>query len=363
MRRLEPILRRALGGPCQVPRGATIVVAVSGGADSTALLLGLDALAHEFGYGLRAAHLHHGLRGDDADRDLAAVRALCERVGVPLHAARWDCRARMKRRGLSGQAGLRVLRRGFLAGIARRARAAAVATAHTADDQLETVLLRLARGTGLAGLGGMSARHGAWIRPLLLATRAEIEADLRSAGVAWREDRSNDDPRYSRSRVRRDVIPALLAAVGARGACGRAAVARAGLARRAAATSRDVRGAARLIGRIADRILMRDARIHNSEIRLETHRLASYARSIRRTVLRKSWQRLGGRVGLTSRHLDALESLLCARRGGGTIALPAGCAAERRGATLVLGRTRAIGARTPFTQQRTVPLWAPTEHR
>src|SRR5262249_27645811 len=158
-----------LAGPCAVaPRdkgGSTLLVAVSGGADSTALLLGLSRIACEFGLSLHAAHLHHGLRGRDADRDLEFVRTLCRRLGVPLTAARWECSARMARRGLSGQAGLRTLRREFLAAAARKAGARAIATAHTADDQLETLLLRLARGAGLRGLSGMRPKAGDWIKP------------------------------------------------------------------------------------------------------------------------------------------------------------------------------------------------------
>lgn len=204
LRRLEPVLRRALSGPCALPRGSRVLVAVSGGADSTALLLGLHRVAHEFGLSLHAAHLHHGLRGEAADSDLAFVQALCARLGVPLAAARWNTRLRMRRRGLSGQAGLRALRREFLRAAARRARAAAIATAHTADDQLETVLMRLWRGAGLRGLGGMAPRRGTWLKPMLEATRADVEADLEAAGERWREDAS----------IRTSTTPATASATG-----------------------------------------------------------------------------------------------------------------------------------------------------
>jgi tRNA(Ile)-lysidine synthase len=103
--------------------GATVLVAVSGGADSTALLVAMASLAREFGLIVRAAHLHHGLRGADADSDLASVRELCERFRIPLEAARWDCAARMRRRGLRGEAGLRTLRREFLLAAAQRVEA------------------------------------------------------------------------------------------------------------------------------------------------------------------------------------------------------------------------------------------------
>src|SRR5262249_31591337 len=134
LRRIEPILRRALSGSCRLPRGARVLVAVSGGADSTALLLGLAKVAPEFGLAIHAAHLHHGLRGAEADADLAFVQRLCARLGVPLIAARCDARALMQRQGLAGENGLRVLRRRFLRMALRRASALAIATAHTADD-------------------------------------------------------------------------------------------------------------------------------------------------------------------------------------------------------------------------------------
>jgi tRNA(Ile)-lysidine synthetase-like protein len=209
---VEPVLRRALAGPCAVPRGSRVLVAASGGADSTALLLGLARVAPEFGLTVHAAHLHHGLRGRDADGDLAFVRRLCRRLGVPLVAARVDAPRRMRERGLSGEAGLRILRREFLAAAARESGAAAIATAHTADDQLETLLMRLVRGTGLRGLGAMRPRSGRWRKPLLEAARAAIEADLRAARQTWREDRSNRDRSRLRNRIRHGAIPALVVA-------------------------------------------------------------------------------------------------------------------------------------------------------
>jgi tRNA(Ile)-lysidine synthase len=310
---------------------------VSGGADSTALLAALVSLAPSLGLRLHAAHLHHGLRGGAADGDLEAVRALCDRLGVPLTAARWDCPARMRRLGLGGQAGLRILRRRFLIAAARRVGAGRIATAHTADDQLETVLMRLARGTGLAGIGGMSARRGPWIKPLLEASREAIEADLRSAGIPWREDASNRDRRYTRSRVRHDVIPALLGAMERNG--GRPTRGR--LALRVAALARELRAARRLTGRLAARIVGRGMRIGRSGARLELGSWRSTPAPVRRAVLRRLWKRLGPSPGLTVRHLDALDRLGATSRGGAALDLPAGFRAERDRGTLVVRRPRA----------------------
>src|SRR5204863_2784994 len=112
------------------------------------------------------------------------------------------------------EAGLRTVRREFLGAAARRVGARAIATAHTADDQLETLLMRLARGTGLRGLGAMAPRHGRWLKPLLLATRGDVERDLGRAGLDWREDGSNADGAHFLNRIRHGVIPALVTAAG-----------------------------------------------------------------------------------------------------------------------------------------------------
>ena len=352
LRRVEPVLRRALrdsGAPTQPARiaPATLLAAVSGGADSTALLIGLGNLSRDLGLRIHAAHLHHGLRGAEADADLEFVRALCGGLGVPLIAARWDTRARLRRRGLAGQAGLRTLRREFLLAAARRAGARAILTAHTADDQLETMLMRLARGAGISGAPGMrpvaataDGRGGRmlWLKPLLGATRAEIEADLVRAGQTWREDRSNLDPSYARSRVRHDAIPALTRALlpnldPVRG--------RALLARRAAQAASGALVAARTLEDLAARVLGRAGRIRTGMATLEIRRLAALPTGLRLAVLGRLWRRTGPHwSGLTRRHLAALDGLIDRTRGGAIIQLPGGWSAERdRGVIRFRSRT------------------------
>jgi tRNA(Ile)-lysidine synthetase-like protein len=308
LRRLEPVLRRALRGPCLLPAGSTLLVAVSGGADSTALLVALASLAREFSLSLRAAHLHHGLRGADADADLLHVRELCERFHMPLEAARWDCAARMRRRGTRGEAGLRELRREFLLSAARRAGATAIATAHTADDQLETLLMRLTRGTGLAGAAGMRARHGVWLKPLLLATRSDIEGDLHQHRLSWREDRSNASPDFTRNRVRHGAVPALLDAIGLPAAP--ASERRARLAQRVAVLANELADAHRLLARAAARALERVSAETPGGIVFDAAGLALLPVSLRRLALRvpgggsatPAW---GSRRGIWSRWVSA----------------------------------------------------------
>jgi tRNA(Ile)-lysidine synthase len=337
-----------------------VLVAVSGGADSTALLVGLARVAHEFDLQLTAAHLNHGLRGADADRDLDGVRALCARLGVSLIAAAWDTRRRMRSRGLSGEAGLRTLRREFLARAAHRARAVAIATAHTADDQLETVLMRLVRGTGIAGLGAMAPRCGRWIKPLLGATRRDIETDLRRARIEWREDASNQDRAYFRNRIRLDVIPALVtaASAGARPAISSKALdpgvatltlaagpptfgdastfwprdgaIQSRLARNATAAATEIRSASGILKQLAGRRLNRDCRVAPGEFRLDSRKLATYPLALRRSLFRQLWKRIAPiSVGLTRRHLESLDGLLGTPRGRSGVELPGGILAWR----------------------------------
>jgi tRNA(Ile)-lysidine synthase len=338
LRRIEPALRRALRGPCALPRGSRILVAVSGGADSTALLVGIARVAPEHGLAVSAAHLHHGLRGAAADADLEHVRALCGRLGVPLAFARRDTPRQMRRRGLAGENGLRILRRAFLRRAATRAGAQAIATAHTADDQLETLLMRLARGAGLRGLGGMRERHGRWLKPMLDVTRAEVEADLGRAGIAWRTDESNADRRYLRNRVRHDVVPALLAAIAPARPSGSA---RAALARRAGAAAREAREAERAIAAWISPVLGKICRIQRGEIALETIGVAPYPIAARRTLLRQLWRALpGAGPGLTVRHLETLDRLIAAGREGAAVNLPDAWTARREGGWIRFHRSR-----------------------
>ncbi len=191
---------------------ARLVVAVSGGADSVALLHALCQLRAEWQLTLHVAHLDHGVREASRD-DAECVRDLASRWEVPASIERRDVPAACRREGWSLEDGARRIRYEFLLEVARRQSASAIALAHTADDQAETVLMRLVRGTGLMGLGAIpftrQLEEMRIVRPLLEVWRREVVAYLTQVGVAHREDATNADPRFVRNRVRHELLPLL----------------------------------------------------------------------------------------------------------------------------------------------------------
>ncbi len=187
----------------------TVLACVSGGADSMCLLEVLRRLSAEMGFSLCAAHFNHNLRGAESDGDEAFVREYCDTLGIPLYVGSGDVAAEAKRRSKGIEETARALRYAFFFKIAGERDIARVATAHNADDNLETVLMRISRGTGLRGLCGIPPVSGRLIRPLLGATRAQIEEFNRENGVPHREDSTNAADEYSRNLLRHAAVPVL----------------------------------------------------------------------------------------------------------------------------------------------------------
>jgi len=209
-----------------IPPGSRVLCAVSGGADSICLLYQLSRLRPVLDFQLYAAHYNHHLRGTESDRDQAFVdgfvRACCgpirsrrpdgslfESGAVALVVGGGDVRAQAAREGTGIEETARNMRYRFLYDTARRLGCDRIATAHTADDNLETLLLHLLRGTGLRGLTGIPPKRGAVIRPMLTTTRAQVEDFLRRQGLPHIEDSSNNDDTYARNRLRHQVLPVL----------------------------------------------------------------------------------------------------------------------------------------------------------
>ena len=193
-------------------KGSHVLVGVSGGADSVALLHILAALSEPLDVSVSVAHLNHGIRPEAAE-DAVFVEALCKDLGVPFYMATVDVPARAKAAGESLEMAAREARYAFFSRTATECGADTVATAHTHDDQAETVLLKLCRGAGTAGLRGIARdtiiHDVRVIRPLLDVSRDDVEAYLNDHGVSWREDATNADTRLRRNFIRHEVLPLL----------------------------------------------------------------------------------------------------------------------------------------------------------
>ena len=193
--------------------GMRIAVAVSGGADSVALLRRLMEAAAEIGLVLSVAHVHHGIRGAEADADAAFVSSLAAVHGLMFYRHDVDTPAAARENRETLEEAARNLRYAWFRELMEQGAADAVATAHTLDDQAETVLHKLLRGAWTEGLGGISpviqGTRGAILRPFLGTRRAEIEAWLREIEQAWREDATNADTAHTRNRIRHELLPVL----------------------------------------------------------------------------------------------------------------------------------------------------------
>jgi tRNA(Ile)-lysidine synthase len=193
--------------------GLRLAVGLSGGADSVALLRALAGRSGELGLALHAAHLHHGLRGAEADADLAFSRALAEELGLPFHQGRVDAAAEAAAKGETLEEAARRLRYNWFRQLIASGEVEAVATAHTRDDQAETVLAKFLRGAWTEGFSGIHPvvefPEGRILRPLLATTRTEVEAYLNALGQRWREDSSNRHLTFTRNRIRHELLPLL----------------------------------------------------------------------------------------------------------------------------------------------------------
>lgn len=197
-----------------------LAVGLSGGADSVALLRALAARSGELGLVLHAAHLHHGLRGEEADADLDFCRKLAASLNLPFHESRVDTAAEAKANPATGkpaesiEEAARRLRYQWFRGLMASGELDAIATAHTLDDQAETVLAKFLRGAWTEGLAGIHPKledtvRGLILRPLLATTRAEVEAYLNALGQPWRDDSSNRHLTFTRNRIRHELLPLL----------------------------------------------------------------------------------------------------------------------------------------------------------
>lgn len=304
-----------------LPTGAVILCAVSGGADSMCLLHLLDTMSSERGFSLRAAHFNHNLRGDESLRDEAFVRTWCRERDIPFTCGSEDVAAEAVRTGRGIEETARSLRYAFLERTAKELGAVRIATAHTANDNAETMLLHLVRGSGLQGLTGIPPRRGNVVRPLLTATRAEVEEYCARHGVRYIEDSTNGDERYTRNFLRRRVMP-LLEQVNPRvtetlsAAADRLRVDNDYLAARAAKAANQ-------------------SRVTPDGLAIKGEVLADLPDAIAGRVVRQLMEKAGGGANCTAAHINALLALSHGTDPSARVDLP-GLTARRMYGELVL---------------------------
>ena len=286
-----------------------VIVAVSGGADSTALLLILGDLAEELGLVIHVAHFDHRTRPKESAEDADFVAKLANRVGAPIRVGRAD-------RPTKSEDAARTARYAFLRRAAEEIGATTIATGHTRDDQAETVLLHLTRGSGLAGLSGMRPLREGIARPLLGIGRTETLAICRDARIRPRTDPTNKSLKFARNRVRLKVIPELEKIN----------------PRASEAVARLADAAAEI--QMEDDLTVADALARAREA--DVIRIGALQPSIRTRALALAWQDATGRV-LGARHRRALEDLTATEEGSRSLDLPGGRAIREYGLVRIVG--------------------------
>ena len=186
-----------------------IVIGVSGGADSVCLLFALKNLMEELNFTLVVAHVNHGLRGGYANRDERFVKELCERLDLPCYTTRVDAADIARKEKLSVEEAGRFLRRQYFQEVKEKTESNKIALAHHINDNVETLVMNLIRGSGLRGIAGIKPVNGDYIRPFLCLTRSEIEEELKEKGISFCIDETNKDNCFMRNRIRNVIIPDL----------------------------------------------------------------------------------------------------------------------------------------------------------
>lgn len=310
---MKQLVRHTIGQYSMIPPGTRVLCGLSGGADSVSLVVCLQ----ELGYDICACHLHHGLRGAQADADAEFCRRLCEAHGIAFRLGHCDAAAEAQRQKVSVETAARQLRYDFFTRCAAELGAQRIATAHTADDNLETMLFHLIRGTGSAGLSGIPPVRDNIIRPLLAVERRQVEAFLREHGQDWCTDATNLDDSCTRNRIRHHVIPAL----------------------------RDIEPAAARHALETANLLRQDnacldrmAAVQGTQ--LEAEALLCLPEALQGRQIRQLLEQSGTPMGeISAKHIRAVGAL--ARKKRGSVSLPGGRQAVRRGKVVAVEKTAA----------------------
>lgn len=322
-----------------LPAGGVILCAVSGGADSMCLLHLLAEQSGAGGFTVAAAHYNHHLRGEEALRDEAFVRDFCAARAIPCTIGGGDVAGEAKRLGQGVEETARQMRYAFLRATAETLGAARIATAHNADDNAETLLLHLVRGTGLQGLTGIAPRRGDLVRPLLTTSRADIESYVSAHAVPYVEDSTNADTAYTRNKLRHMVLP-LLRELNPR------------LTESLSDTTRYLRADNDFLNAQAA-MVCQNARWAEDNLVIEVRHLAGAPNAVAPRAARRLLEMMGdGDTDCSAAHLNAIVDLCRGNDPSAVYFLPGGLLAQRVYGDLLL-----------TTQQEPPPPFAPVELR
>ncbi|MFP8877388.1 MAG: tRNA lysidine(34) synthetase TilS [Myxococcota bacterium] len=298
--------------------GRRLLVAASGGVDSTVLSHAVHALSRLEDLELGLGHVHHGLRGAESDADADCVQALARKLDIPFLQRRIDpTRAReghsSRLRPTLQEAG-RALRYAALEEMAQSFGAEAILTAHHADDQAETVMLRLLRGAGPDALGGIPERtpDGRVARPLLRVPREDLERYARAVGLSWREDRSNRSPAYSRNRLRGDWLPGLAEAFNPR------------LLRSLSDLAEAQRRDSEWLGALVDAEAAQRFVAEGRGLKIDVRGFGELPEALARRLAREALRRCGAGRDVSRAHLERMLAFLREPRAGRNVEFPRG---------------------------------------
>ncbi len=337
LRRSKKLIERieSLNRRCRlIDRGDRVVVGVSGGPDSIALLYLLDLLKTKYSLKLIVAHLDHGLRGRDSGRDATFVKRQSRLLGIPVVCKKCNVKRRAMDLGRSLEETGRIERYGFFEAVARKAKAGKIATAHTLDDQAETVLFRLIRGAGLRGLSGIPEKRleGRYqvIRPLISSKKNELIGFLHSNRIPFRKDASNQKDDFVRNRIRRHLLPLLEKHFNPRI---KEALESLGAICRAAQDHLEK------VSRRQMTVCQKSCR--RQKITLDLRRLRRAHPAILGEMLCEAYARArGDRLRVSAAHIGALSELITTARPGARISMPGGVVAFIQNGDLTIKKIR-----------------------
>ena len=288
--------------------GDKVLIAVSGGGDSVALLYSLLELKEDFSLTLYVAHINHNLRGTESQRDADFVQNLCRDLGIQLFNYSADVKAEVKKHGLSIEEAARKVRYNFLGEASKTCGAKKIAVGHNQNDNAETILLRLCRGTGITGLGGIppvrETDNFTIIRPLIETDREDIESFLYNRGIQYCTDATNFDKDFSRNRIRHDVIP-ILQKVNPT------------VSMQLAKTALLLREEASLLDELTDAVYQKCIYQNQEEslIRLHIPTLSQSSNAMQKRVVRMGLLKAGGLRDISQTHISQIEKLLTNQTG------------------------------------------------